>query len=209
MLFSHCNMTAQCMQAHAQSHGTSNNMPVPTPNPANEANAKESTSTLELLLVGLYSAVAICVLCCAMLVIMKKCVAIHRITVRPAAARLAGLSEASISWLPTVKYTPTKRCTDSVHKAAATAVVHADIEQCSSTDCSSHHQQQQHHTTGSNDDLCAICLVDYIESEQLRVLPQCRHRYHTICIDTWLRSKAMCPMCNTNVMAPRKPLLER
>jgi F0F1-type ATP synthase membrane subunit c/vacuolar-type H+-ATPase subunit K len=204
------------MHAHAQSNGTSNDMQAATPNPANSANAEGSTSTLELLLVGLYSAVAICALCCAMLVIMKKCMAIHRIAARPAGAagaRQTGLSEASISWLPTVKYTPAKR--SAAHKqaaaaaAAATAVVHADIEQSSSnTSCSSHQQQQQHHT-GSNDDLCAICLVDYIESEQLRVLPQCKHRYHTVCIDTWLRSKAMCPMCNRNVIAPRKPLVER
>jgi F0F1-type ATP synthase membrane subunit c/vacuolar-type H+-ATPase subunit K len=203
------------MHVHAQSNSTSNDMQAATPNPANSANAEGSTSTLELLLVGLYSAVAICALCCAMLVIMKKCMAIHRIAGRPGAAgaRQTGLSEASISWLPTVKYTPAKRSADNKHKqsaAAATAVVHADIEQSSSNmSCSSHQQQQQHHANGTNDDLCAICLVDYIESEQLRVLPQCKHRYHTVCIDTWLRSKAMCPMCNRNVIAPRKPLLER
>ena len=35
-----------------------------------------------------------------------------------------------------------------------------------------------------------------------RVLPACKHAFHTACLDPWLHSKALCPVCRTAVEAP-------
>ncbi|XP_051126464.1 RING-H2 finger protein ATL3-like [Andrographis paniculata] len=42
---------------------------------------------------------------------------------------------------------------------------------------------------------CAICLADFADGEQVRVLPQCGHVFHVTCIDTWLGSHSSCPSC--------------
>lgn len=42
---------------------------------------------------------------------------------------------------------------------------------------------------------CAICLAEFEEGEEIRVLPHCGHGYHVICIDAWLASHSTCPSC--------------
>ncbi|KAJ0082132.1 hypothetical protein Patl1_12210 [Pistacia atlantica] len=42
---------------------------------------------------------------------------------------------------------------------------------------------------------CAICLVDFIDGDKIRVLPKCNHRFHVPCIDKWLLSHSSCPTC--------------
>ncbi|KAK9696354.1 hypothetical protein K7432_012508 [Basidiobolus ranarum] len=44
-------------------------------------------------------------------------------------------------------------------------------------------------------DMCAVCLNDYEDSDQLRTLP-CLHQFHRACIDPWLLSRSsLCPIC--------------
>lgn len=38
---------------------------------------------------------------------------------------------------------------------------------------------------------CAVCLEDYQDGEELRVLV-CRHQFHRTCIDPWLMTKRSC-----------------
>ncbi|KAK9665260.1 hypothetical protein RND81_14G100900 [Saponaria officinalis] len=50
----------------------------------------------------------------------------------------------------------------------------------------------------SDDETCSICLSDYQPRETLKLLPHCLHRFHKDCIDQWLRSKGVCPICRTS-----------
>ncbi|KAL8030422.1 hypothetical protein ABFS82_14G282200 [Erythranthe guttata] len=42
---------------------------------------------------------------------------------------------------------------------------------------------------------CAICLSEFAAGEEVRVLPQCGHGFHVVCIDTWLGGHSSCPSC--------------
>ncbi|KAM3357722.1 RING-H2 finger protein ATL51 [Capsicum galapagoense] len=49
---------------------------------------------------------------------------------------------------------------------------------------------------------CAVCLSEFQEDENLRLLPKCSHAFHLPCIDTWLKSHPNCPLCRANVVSP-------
>ncbi|GAB2273057.1 hypothetical protein Dimus_007865 [Dionaea muscipula] len=49
---------------------------------------------------------------------------------------------------------------------------------------------------------CCVCLGEFEEYETLRLLPKCRHAFHVICIDTWLKSHSNCPLCRASVVSP-------
>lgn len=48
---------------------------------------------------------------------------------------------------------------------------------------------------------CSVCLNEFHEDEDLRLLPKCSHAFHLPCIDTWLRSHVNCPLCRANIVA--------
>lgn len=56
-----------------------------------------------------------------------------------------------------------------------------------------HHSEGPAGPTPANE--CAICLSEYVDGEEIRVLPQCGHRFHVSCVDTWLGSHSSCPSC--------------
>lgn len=48
---------------------------------------------------------------------------------------------------------------------------------------------------------CPICLGEFVEGEDVRILPRCDHGFHVKCIDRWLVLHSSCPTC-------RRPLVE-
>ncbi|GLJ38562.1 hypothetical protein SUGI_0786220 [Cryptomeria japonica] len=48
---------------------------------------------------------------------------------------------------------------------------------------------------------CSVCLSDFEDGEKVRVLPDCKHSFHTECIDMWFHSHSNCPLCRTKVEA--------
>lgn len=56
------------------------------------------------------------------------------------------------------------------------------------------------YSQSSGIDACAICLEDYKNGQELRVLP-CQHEFHRNCVDPWLVTNRTCPLCLHNIMA--------
>ncbi|KAG8500000.1 hypothetical protein CXB51_006624 [Gossypium anomalum] len=47
---------------------------------------------------------------------------------------------------------------------------------------------------------CPICLGEFLDGEELRVLPKCNHGFHVKCIDKWLMSNSSCPNCRHSLL---------
>merc|ERR1711865_1118972 len=54
-------------------------------------------------------------------------------------------------------------------------------------------------TSDSDDPTCSICLCEYEDKDELRLLPTCSHKFHVKCIDEWLLLKTNCPVCRAPV----------
>ncbi|XP_010446920.1 PREDICTED: probable E3 ubiquitin-protein ligase ATL45 [Camelina sativa] len=50
---------------------------------------------------------------------------------------------------------------------------------------------------------CAICITEFAEGEEIRILPLCKHAFHVACIDKWLTSRSSCPSCR-RILVPVK-----
>ncbi|KAH0456007.1 hypothetical protein IEQ34_013914 [Dendrobium chrysotoxum] len=42
---------------------------------------------------------------------------------------------------------------------------------------------------------CPICLVEFAQGDEIRILPECGHGFHVSCVDKWLGSHSSCPSC--------------
>ncbi|KAI7749511.1 hypothetical protein M8C21_001876 [Ambrosia artemisiifolia] len=61
--------------------------------------------------------------------------------------------------------------------------------------------------TDENMPECAVCLSEFQSGEKGRVLPKCKHSFHTECIDMWFHSNSTCPLCRAPVEAVETTLL--
>jgi len=47
--------------------------------------------------------------------------------------------------------------------------------------------------------LCTICQDTILPTESCRRLTNCRHVYHTVCIDQWFQTNVQCPVCRMDI----------
>lgn len=59
------------------------------------------------------------------------------------------------------------------------------------------HEEDKEKTLESRE--CAICLSGYVINEECRVFPVCRHMYHALCVDAWLKNHPTCPTCRKDL----------
>ena len=59
------------------------------------------------------------------------------------------------------------------------------------------YSSETHHQTPLEE--CSVCLSEFEEEDQGRLLPKCGHAFHVDCIDTWFRSSSTCPLCRAPV----------
>ncbi|KAJ0715814.1 putative transcription factor C2H2 family [Helianthus annuus] len=50
---------------------------------------------------------------------------------------------------------------------------------------------------------CTICLEDFVDGQNVRVLPHCSHEFHVGCIDKWFESHSSCPNCRSCLLEHR------
>lgn len=46
---------------------------------------------------------------------------------------------------------------------------------------------------------CSICLSDFVQEENVKVIPNCKHEFHPVCVDKWLGVHPSCPLCRTSL----------
>ncbi|KAF3320719.1 E3 ubiquitin-protein ligase ATL6-like protein [Carex littledalei] len=57
------------------------------------------------------------------------------------------------------------------------------------------YSEVKEHKIGKGSLECAVCLCEFEDDENIRLLPKCSHVFHTDCIDEWLSSHVTCPVC--------------
>jgi hypothetical protein len=72
--------------------------------------------------------------------------------------------------------------------------LHDHGEEYGGSDDDDHDDHEQQHRE------CAVCLSDFEEEDDLRLLPGCKHVFHQDCIDVWFQSHSTCPLCRASLV---------
>ncbi|XP_015577776.1 E3 ubiquitin-protein ligase ATL4 [Ricinus communis] len=56
---------------------------------------------------------------------------------------------------------------------------------------------------GSSSSDCVVCLENFNVGDKCKLLPNCKHSFHSQCIDSWLVKTPICPICRTIVNTPK------
>ncbi|KAK1297968.1 RING-H2 finger protein ATL51 [Acorus calamus] len=64
---------------------------------------------------------------------------------------------------------------------------------------SSAYHKEESTRTHESDSECSVCLSVFVDGEDVRQLPECKHSFHAPCIDMWLYSHSNCPLCRASI----------
>ncbi|KAJ8368363.1 hypothetical protein SKAU_G00083910 [Synaphobranchus kaupii] len=95
-----------------------------------------------------------------------------------------------------------KRSWDSVHQQTLRAVSHLETRRYSSQRHPGSRRLRGDLGAGAGSSpapACAICLEDFLDGEDLRII-SCAHEFHKECVDPWLLQHRTCPLCMHNIM---------
>lgn len=145
---------------------------VNSPSPSTQAKKTSEVDNLDSDFVVILAALLCALICVLGLVAVARCAWIRRIS-----TRVAGNLGAAVAPPPPANKGLKKKVLKALPKHSY-----------SSED------------TGKLSD-CAICLTEFVIGDELRVLPQCGHGFHVVCIDTWLGSHSSCPSCRQILVA--------
>lgn len=102
--------------------------------------------------------------------------------------RRRGLRQEIIDTLPTKIYRKDSAELGGVEKGDSAQQGDADNDQYMQF------SSPQGKNTNPVEECCPICLIDYVDGDEIRTLP-CEHGFHTACVDAWLGNNASCPAC--------------
>ncbi|XBH67088.1 hypothetical protein VPH35_095523 [Triticum aestivum] len=122
----------------------------------------------------------------------------------------AGIDEAVLATYTTTVYSSAARRRDEGQMAAAEASADAWAagnpgHQMAVAELSADGDQPPDDTDTDTHTTCAVCLAEYADGDELRRLPGCKHAFHRLCVDEWLRRRPSCPLCRTSPPATRAP----
>lgn len=63
-------------------------------------------------------------------------------------------------------------------------------------------QTQKEKRTNEDPHKCCICMAELELGEELILLEKCAHRFHSGCLESWLRRSNKCPICRATVNPP-------
>lgn len=61
---------------------------------------------------------------------------------------------------------------------------------------------------GNGAEECSVCLVEFEDSDTIKMLPKCQHVFHQHCIDTWLPSRMTCPICRQKLTSEDNTVID-
>ncbi|CAH8344431.1 unnamed protein product [Eruca vesicaria subsp. sativa] len=130
-------------------------------------------------MVVILSALLCALICVAGLAAVARCAWLRRLT---------GVNSSAVGESPPPNKGLKKKALQSLPKTTFTAA--SDSPSSSGGD-------------GDSSTECAICLTEFTDGEEIRILPLCNHAFHVACIDKWLTSRSSCPSCR-RILAPVK-----
>ncbi|XP_018449789.2 probable E3 ubiquitin-protein ligase ATL45 [Raphanus sativus] len=139
----------------------------------------EDVLAAETDMVVILSALLCALICIAGLGVAARCAWIRR---------LAGVESSAVGETPPPNKGLKKKALQSLPKS--TFMTAADSPSSSSGE-------------GESSTECAICLTEFSDGEEIRILPLCSHAFHVACIDKWLTSRSSCPSCR-RILVPVK-----